>query len=69
MEDILRDDLEHADIIMYPASPTISIPATYPMLDPEPEEIEKDPGTWNHKSIPMNMHFEINNNFSSVPNS
>jgi hypothetical protein len=37
-------ELKYLDVFMYPISPTTSIPATYPMLDPNLNEEDITPG-------------------------
>lgn len=50
IEEMLRRDAPHADVVMYTISPTTAVPATYPMLDPdldvellEAQELDSDP--------------------------
>ena len=34
--------MSHADLVIYPISPSHAIPASYPMLDPNPEVYQSD---------------------------
>lgn len=36
--------MQHADLILYPISPSSAIPASYPMLDPSPDVYQSDEG-------------------------
>ena len=40
IEESLRRDAVHGDVIMYTISPTSALPATYPMLDPDEFDLE-----------------------------
>lgn len=45
---------KYADMVMYPISPTTSIPSTYPMLDPnaaEPDSEDEEGTHYNHAAI------------------
>ena len=50
-------NLPHLDVFMYPISPTTRIPATYPFLDPDPEEAQFIPGG-KHVCILLYRHFK-----------
>ncbi len=41
-EEILENPGGSLDLVMYTISPTISSPATYPMLDPDEDEIDEE---------------------------
>lgn len=40
VEDLYMKNIEHADIVAYPISPSIAYPSTYPMLDPNAEDCD-----------------------------
>jgi hypothetical protein len=42
IEDYLKKDLKFADLVVYPLSPTIAIPSTWPMLDPDPDIYDQE---------------------------
>jgi len=39
-EDLAQHNSAFADLVIYPVSPTIGIPTTYPMLDPSPDKFD-----------------------------
>ena len=43
-EESSKDSLKYLDLMMYPASVTSCMPASYPFLDPDPDEYGDSPG-------------------------
>lgn len=58
MEDAITNNLDLADLMLYPISPSISCPSTYPMLDADPE-------VWNEEAIGKKKIRYSNNYISS----
>ena len=44
-EESSKESLKYLDLMMYPASVTSSMPASYPFLDPDPDDYGDSPGT------------------------
>jgi hypothetical protein len=39
---IFEGEMQYADLMMYPISPTHALPHTYPMLDADPDNIDDE---------------------------
>ena len=62
---IIDGELVYADLVIYPISPTHATPHTYPMLDPDPNNHQVDPGDGAYVRTNARTHVLIYMRFQS----